>query len=215
MTESSCALMAPPNTPYSPLATDQARDQHSCIILSAWVFLSTDLSSSPTPSGSVCSVSRVVLHVAMFHQLALSRGGVVPDQPYGSSVNPWPSWRWSKASSCPIQTTAVSSSSHPFHPTTPTPPHPFNNRTGPCECLSTHYRSVERGEGRVVSWRDHAGFGWIVDGEGRKLFAHHSDVSETHVMSGYPSFKPGQNVAFQIHPDVKWKWRAAVITLKK
>ena len=66
--------------------------------------------------------------------------------------------------------------------------------------------------GTVSMYKNKAGWGFIVDQQNVKYFAHHSDILASEVQSGYPQLTKGEQVQFEIRKDSKWKVRATAIT---
>ena len=73
---------------------------------------------------------------------------------------------------------------------------------------------TERNElrtGHCTEYNARSGYGFVRDDGGLKYFAHHSDIIDPTVRSGYPTLSKGDPVAFEARRDAKWKWRGTNI----
>ena len=66
-------------------------------------------------------------------------------------------------------------------------------------------------DGCCVEYNARSGYGFLRDANGRKYFAHHSDIIDPTVKSGYPTLSKGDVVRFESRRDAKWKWRGTNI----
>mmetsp|Transcript_2695 Transcript_2695/g.5695 ORF Transcript_2695/g.5695 Transcript_2695/m.5695 type:complete len:491 (+) Transcript_2695:2-1474(+) len=71
----------------------------------------------------------------------------------------------------------------------------------------------KRYTGRVVEWRDHGGYGFIVDDTtGRRFMAHNSDIANSLVRFGYAILTQGEQVEYYLLRDTVGKWKCDAVT---
>jgi len=67
--------------------------------------------------------------------------------------------------------------------------------------------------GYVVEWRDHGGYGFIVDdATGHRYMAHNSDIANSLVRFGYAILTKGEQVEYCLLRDIVGKWKCDQVT---
>lgn len=71
----------------------------------------------------------------------------------------------------------------------------------------------KRYSGRVVEWRDHGGYGFIIDdATGRRYMAHNSDIANSLVQYGYAVLTVDEHVEYCLLRDIVGKWKCDKVT---
>lgn len=71
----------------------------------------------------------------------------------------------------------------------------------------------KRYSGRVVEWRDHGGYGFIIDdATGRRYMAHNCDIANSLVQFGYSILTEGEHVEYSLLCDIVGKWKCDQVT---
>merc|ERR1711862_1016749 len=71
----------------------------------------------------------------------------------------------------------------------------------------------KRYTGKVVEWRDHGGYGFIIDDlTGRRYMAHNSDITNSRVRFGYAILTVGEHVEYELLRDIVGKWKCDAVT---
>jgi len=71
----------------------------------------------------------------------------------------------------------------------------------------------KRYTGRVVEWRDHGGYGFVIDDlSGQRYMAHNSDIANSLVVYGYAVLTVGESVEYYLLRDIVGKWKCDAVT---
>jgi hypothetical protein len=71
----------------------------------------------------------------------------------------------------------------------------------------------KRYTGRVAEWRDHGGYGFVIDDlTGQRFMAHNSDVANSLVKFGYAVLTAGEQVEYFLLRDIVCKWKCDAVT---